>query len=308
MGWQTVLRSKNLFGDWEEKIVLAQGKSAVNGPHQGAWVESSAQNDEKISDWFLHFQHREPFGRIVHLQPLKWTADGWCKIGSAIFDKDEVGEPLMQFDFPFDEFNLNSEEKFLPNKKCGFGGDFAEFQFSANPRLEWAEFGEKSVRLSAQNENRTIWTSGNVLTKKIDSESFEFSCEVDCSKIENESFAGIVALGDEYCALGVKKTGESFFATEIKSVGGNTDAERTEKTRVICEIAGEKFIFALKFCANNQNENCLLSILQADGKIAASVPFNLRGAHWVGGRFGFFVKGRAGSAVFSSIHIKSNPI
>ena len=30
-GWQTVLRSKNIYGPWEEKIVLHQGNSPVNG-------------------------------------------------------------------------------------------------------------------------------------------------------------------------------------------------------------------------------------------------------------------------------------
>ena len=50
-GWQTVLRSKNIYGPWEEKIVLHQGNSPVNGPHQGAWVDTPDGQD-----WFLHFQ------------------------------------------------------------------------------------------------------------------------------------------------------------------------------------------------------------------------------------------------------------
>ena len=39
-GWQTVLRSTNIFGPYEDKIVLAQGKTEINGPHQGGWVET----------------------------------------------------------------------------------------------------------------------------------------------------------------------------------------------------------------------------------------------------------------------------
>ncbi|MDR2147965.1 MAG: family 43 glycosylhydrolase [Tannerella sp.] len=34
-GWQVALRSKNVFGPYERKIVMAQGKTAINGPHQG---------------------------------------------------------------------------------------------------------------------------------------------------------------------------------------------------------------------------------------------------------------------------------
>ena len=46
-GWQVELRSKNPFGPYDEYVGLAQGKSKVNGPHQGAWVDT--QNGE---DWF----------------------------------------------------------------------------------------------------------------------------------------------------------------------------------------------------------------------------------------------------------------
>ena len=39
-GWQTVFRSKDIFGPYEDKIVLEQGH-VINGPHQGGWVTPS---------------------------------------------------------------------------------------------------------------------------------------------------------------------------------------------------------------------------------------------------------------------------
>lgn len=50
-GWQTVLRSKDIYGPYEEKIVLHQGKTKINGPHQGAWVET-----EKVSTGLCIFK------------------------------------------------------------------------------------------------------------------------------------------------------------------------------------------------------------------------------------------------------------
>ncbi|MEV6348952.1 glycoside hydrolase 43 family protein [Actinoplanes sp. NPDC051851] len=70
-GWQYAMRSRHVFGPYEPRIVLSQGETPVNGPHQGAWVD----------DWFVHFQDRGAFGRVVHLQPLRWNADGWPVIG-----------------------------------------------------------------------------------------------------------------------------------------------------------------------------------------------------------------------------------
>ncbi len=63
-GWQLALRSKQIYGPYEKKIVLAQGNSATGGPHQGALVDTPAGEW-----WFLHFQDKGAYGRVIHLQP-----------------------------------------------------------------------------------------------------------------------------------------------------------------------------------------------------------------------------------------------
>ncbi len=52
-GSQVVLRSKDIYGPYEFRTVLSQGSTAVNGPHQGGYVET--QNGE---GWFVHFIRR----------------------------------------------------------------------------------------------------------------------------------------------------------------------------------------------------------------------------------------------------------
>lgn len=86
-GWQSVFRSKKIYGPYEDKIVMEQGKSPTNGPHQGAWVRA-----QDGSDWFYHFQDKRAYGRIVHLQPMDWKND-WPVIGE---DKNNtgIGEPV----------------------------------------------------------------------------------------------------------------------------------------------------------------------------------------------------------------------
>ena len=74
-GWQVVLRSKNVWGPYETRTVMAQGNTDVNGPHQGAWVDTPTGED-----WFLHFQDVGAYGRLVHLQPMRWV-DDWPVIG-----------------------------------------------------------------------------------------------------------------------------------------------------------------------------------------------------------------------------------
>ena len=61
-GWQLVLRSKNIYGPYESKIVMAQGKTTINGPHQGGWVDTNTGES-----WFVHFQDQGAYGRVIHL-------------------------------------------------------------------------------------------------------------------------------------------------------------------------------------------------------------------------------------------------
>lgn len=92
-GWQLVLRSGNIYGPYESKIVMAQGKTTVNGPHQGGWVDTNTGES-----WFVHFQDQGAYGRVIHLNPMKWIND-WPVIG-ADKDMDGCGEPVTTYKKP----------------------------------------------------------------------------------------------------------------------------------------------------------------------------------------------------------------
>ncbi len=91
-GWQTVFRAREIEGPYEHRVTLEQGSSDVNGPHQGAWITSPDGRE-----WFVHFHDREAFGRIVHMQTLRWL-DDWPVMGKDI-DGNGVGG-LLRADGP----------------------------------------------------------------------------------------------------------------------------------------------------------------------------------------------------------------
>jgi beta-xylosidase len=74
-GSQAVLRSTNIYGPYDYKVVLGRGATPINGPHQGGYVETPSGQG-----WFLHFQSRGAWGRIIHLQPVVWV-DDWPVMG-----------------------------------------------------------------------------------------------------------------------------------------------------------------------------------------------------------------------------------
>ncbi|MCM3698244.1 glycoside hydrolase 43 family protein [Paenibacillus macerans] len=84
-GWQSVFRARSIDGPYEDKIVLHQGRTDVNGPHQGGYVEL-----ESGESWFVHFQDKGAYGRIVHLQPMRWASD-WPVMG--LVSPGSGGEP-----------------------------------------------------------------------------------------------------------------------------------------------------------------------------------------------------------------------
>ena len=92
-GWQLVLRSKSVYGPYEPRIVMAHGKTDINGPHQGAWVDTPSGES-----WFLHFQDKGAYGRVLHLNPMEWKSD-WPVIGIDN-DGDGCGDPVTAYRKP----------------------------------------------------------------------------------------------------------------------------------------------------------------------------------------------------------------
>ena len=175
MGWQTVLRSKNIYGPYEDKIVLHQGSTDINGPHQGGLVE--LQSGEW---WFAHFQDRDVYGRIVHLQPVEWK-DDWPLMGEDI-NNDGIGEPVMEWTKPdFDR----SYPIIIPQTSDEFESDELglQWQWHANPKKEWYSLSENSgiLRLySVKNfsQNGNLWLVPNLLLQKFPAPSFTVTTKI----------------------------------------------------------------------------------------------------------------------------------
>ncbi len=122
-GWQLALRSKKVYGPYERKIVLAQGHTPINGPHQGAWVDTPTGES-----WFIHFQDKGAYGRIVHLEPMKWV-DDWPVMGAN-------GEPVLTYRKP----NVGKTYPVMtPADTDEFNGSQLglQWQWAANPKPGW---------------------------------------------------------------------------------------------------------------------------------------------------------------------------
>jgi len=202
-GWQSVFRSRNIYGPYEDKIVLHQGNTNINGPHQGGLVET--QTGEW---WFIHFQDRGTFGRILHLQPAVWKND-WPVIG-ADNDNDGIGEPVAVHKkpnvgsiHPTNGGPQTSDEFSFP--KLGF-----QWQWQAAPQQKWYNLDTKkgSLRLNAisnPTDSGSLFYAPNILLQKFSAPSFIAETLLDFSAAALFDRAGLTVTGNYYTFVCLEK-------------------------------------------------------------------------------------------------------
>ncbi len=281
-GWQLVLRSKNVYGPYEEKIVLAQGKTEINGPHQGALVDTPDGKEW----WFVHFQDRGPYGRIVHLQPAVWK-NGFPVIG-ADPDGDGTGEPVMRFQKP----NVG---KSYPIQTVQDSDEFNEakiglqWQWHANPKVEWAfPFPDRGVlrmnSVQPPDGFKNLWDVPNLLLQKFPAEEFTATAKITLApRFEGEKF-GMIVMGLDYSYIGVSfKDGKLYVA---QSNARDAEKRLPEYDNVPFLLTSKQFYLRAKV-SKGAMYGFSFSI---DGKAWTNVgvPFKAREGKWIGARIGFF--------------------
>lgn len=198
-GWQTVLRSKNIYGPYEDKIVMDQGSSSVNGPHQGALVEL-----ESGESWFIHFQDNDVYGRIVHLQPVKWVND-WPVIG---VDKNNTGkgEPVLNYKKP-----IKSDKQSTPQTSDEFSSTAMglQWQWNANYQSCWAFNDAKngvlrlySITIPADQKNYS--DIPNLLLQKFPAPNFSATTKMTFNPKNKGEEAGVIVNGIDYARLSIR--------------------------------------------------------------------------------------------------------
>ena len=229
-GWQTVLRSKNIFGPYEYRVVMRQGDTTINGPHQGAWVDTVTGED-----WFLHFQDVYAAGRIIHLQPMSWKED-WPIIGIAK-DGNDYGEPVLTYRKP----NVGEAAKEAEICEPDASDDFTkntlglQWQWNANPKEDWYNITSEGLCLNAVKQEEKIKHGDypNLLLQKWPAPEFICDTTLSLTGLKANEEAGVISMGVKYALLSFARNEEgmveaSFINGEQKY--GKILVESTEET------------------------------------------------------------------------------
>ena len=291
-GWQLAMRSKSIYGPYEVRRVMEQGDTDINGPHQGGWVETP-----QGESWFVHFQDKAMYGRIIHLNPMVWH-DGWPVIGE---DKDGDGcgnpvrrhaKPKVNAGYPkttpveSDEFNsrqLGLQWEWHANYQdtYGFTSDLGYM------RLYGHVLSEGFVN---------FWEVPNLLLQKFPAEAFTATTKLKVSAKADGQQSGLIVMGWDYSCLAVVKLGDGFVLNQLVC----RDAEQggVEDTIQVAQLTAHKYEAGLY---PNYEMDIYLRVevgkggvcrfsYSTDNKryIPVGIPFTARQGKWIGAKVGLF--------------------
>jgi beta-xylosidase len=275
-GWQLALRSRNVFGPYEEKVVLEQGSTPVNGPHQGGLVDTPIGEQ-----WFVHFQDADVYGRIVHLQPVRWEND-WPLMG---FDHDGngVGEPVLQHVKP--TVRGAAPEVICPQTSDDFSSQHLglQWQWQANHRDDWFSLSARPrhLRLNCATDSPNLATMPNLLLQKFPASAFSVDATVALDGSATGVEAGLIVIGKTHAAVALAKHADGH---EVRFLVNGDVVERhdvrSDSIRLIVEIA--------------DGGRCAFSFTDpAKGVLRIGEAFQATPGHWIGAKVGIYARGDA---------------
>jgi beta-xylosidase len=277
-GYQAVFRSRDIHGPYEARNVLEQGSTPINGPHQGAWVETQVGEH-----WFCHFQELPALGRVVHLQPMRWNADGWPVMGHAP-EGAQRGEPVLRHRKPA----LPTQPVCEPATSDDFASPRLglQWQWEANPKPEWLSLTERPGRLRLRCQplppEGNLWASGHLLMQKLPAPTFTATTCIEFAPAAPGDSAALIVFGYDYASLGLHSTAQGLRLCLLRRLAANKGG--AEQTLVSLDWDAPVVHLRLRL---HPGRRCRFSY-SGDAKVWTEIDhdFLVPSSHWVGAKVG----------------------
>ena len=285
-GFQLAMRSKSPYGPYEHKIVLAQGKTNINGPHQGGWVHTKYGED-----WFLHFQDKEAYGRVVHLQPVDWST-GWPIMGNN-------GEPVLRHKKPTTSSPLSLTTNPIESDEFSEPRLGLQWQWHANYQQHFGmptAFGTMRIyTYKLSKEWKNFWEVPNLLLQKTPADRFTVTTKLRLTAKAEGQMGGLIMMGLDYSALVVRRVGDTFQLLQITC--HQADKGKPQEEQLIAtleptakdEIDYKPSIHEDIYLRLTVNDSKLRFAYSMNGKkfTTCGDEFRMKEGKWIGAKFGF---------------------
>jgi beta-xylosidase len=244
-GPQAVLRSRDIYGPYDVRTVLSQGTTKVQAPHQGGYMETPSGEA-----WFLHFNSTGAYGRIVHLQPVRWQ-DDWPVMGELLPGAPN-GQPVESHAMPnvggtFPPVFPQTSDEFDSRSLS------VQWEWNHNPTDTHWSLSERPGYLRLKALPATNFVSArNTLTQVLQGRTSEITTRVFIDAMNDGQRAGLAMLGKRPSWIGV--------------------AQRDGRRHIAFAYAGEETIGdpvtaqSILFRVRVEDEQALYSYSLDDGK------------------------------------------
>jgi beta-xylosidase len=240
-GIQVALRSKNIYGPYEQKVVIRDTTPGITfGIHQGALIQT--QTGEW---WTMLFVDSGPFGRFPSLQPVTWT-DDWPMVGVNGKAVVTYRKPVTGKKHPIKTFPASDE---FTAKTLGMqwgwnhNPDPAHWSLTARPGF---------LRLTTAKTVDGFLMARNTLTQRPFANYDQNIPTTGITKMETANMkdgdiAGLAVFQDPYAYIGVKQVNGSKYIVMVnngKTIDSAAIKGNTVYLRTVASNATKKAVFA----------------------------------------------------------------
>ncbi|WP_432562049.1 glycoside hydrolase family 43 protein [Kineococcus sp. SYSU DK003] len=297
-GWQSVFRARDVRGPYEHRIVMTRGGTTVNGPHQGAWIDTPHG-----TDWFLHFQDLGPVGRVVHLQPLRWAEDGWPVIGDAA-DAGTCGVPVARHPTPHGTTQGSrypgGDDDFTTPGADASGRPGPQWRWQANPGRRWAQTGDGRLRLTAlPNDTGNLRSLPQVLGQPLPGIDAVATTSLRLEGPDGAR-AGLTVLGRAYLWAGLARSGDRLVVVAAERSAGSFDETVREIAAVPAGTRLEVRLDVRAHAGSDEQDPVRVTVAlrwQQDQRwVTVLDAVRPEAGHWIGAELALFAAAPLGGA------------
>jgi len=199
-GFQVALRSRNVFGPYEQKVVIRDTTKGPNyGIHQGALLQTPTGEW-----WTVLMVDSGPFGRFPSLQPITWK-DDWPFAGIDGKAVETYKKPDVGKEYPIKILPTSDE---FENGQLGI-----QWGWNHNPEpSKWSlTQNPGNIRLETVKVVDSLPEAQNTLTQRMfasysDNIVTEGTTKMEFSNMKTGDIAGLAVFQDPYGFIGIKKT------------------------------------------------------------------------------------------------------
>ncbi len=282
-GWpsgQTVLRSKNIFGPYEERMLV---EKVINGKpntvHQGALFDTPSGQW-----WTIMQEDLGALGRMPNLQPVVWE-DGWPVVGNkgvpySTYAKPDTGPAQQACPLPTND-NFRSYPLGM------------QWQWNHNPDDgAWSLFERPGwLRLHTSDKAQRLTQARNMLTQRIfafNDHASTGTIRLDVSNLQEGNIAGICILQDPYAMLGVQvKDGQRQLIWRQDTLRTDNNFKPAQQTRTI-DIDSVVYLRASINYSNSKTQFYYSLDNKTYTAIGSQTTLGFNLTVFVGARFGLF--------------------